>query len=126
MSPVTKYLSEFVYALIGALLGFLLIKMDDVFNNKQYTRKEYSKVVLACYLATLSGLFVMKAWGPVKMPAVDAAFTPIQIPITQSGGNSTPVNIIKPAIPSSGTAFFQPTGGANMAPLKFSTGVPTF
>lgn len=131
---VTDYLTELVYAAVGALLGYLLMKMDDVLNNKQYTYKEYSKFSLGCYLATLAGLLLMRFAGPVRLPGLGSVSgdTGIIAPrpiVTQQQYSHifspAAASISKPAtIPSSGTAFFQPANGAQS--LIFASGTPTF
>ena len=126
---MTSYLTEFVYAGAGALLGYLLMRMDDMMNNKQYTYKEYSKFTLGCYLATLAGLVLLRLAGPVKLPGSGVG-TPI---LMQTGGSgpvtqTTPLiqSVVRPAsIPSSGTAFFQPANGGGQS-LRFTAGTPTF
>jgi len=136
---LSNYISELVYAAAGAMLGYLLMKMDDTLNNKQYTYKEYSKFTLACYLVTLAGLLLLKFMGPVSLPGSApgiTAPTPVQLKPPQyggGGGNSvlmpnnlqaftTPLQ--KPSIPSNGTAFFQPAN--NTQSLRFASGTPTF
>lgn len=129
---ITDYLTELVYAAVGALLGYLLMKMDDVLNNKQYTYKEYSKFSLGCYLATLAGLLLMRFAGPVRLPGLgsvsgDSGIIAPRPIVTQQYSPSVSVSapISKPAtIPSSGTAFFQPANGAQS--LRFASGTPTF
>ena len=124
---ITDYLTELVYAAAGALLGYLLMKMDDTLNNKQYTYKEYSKFTLGCYLATLAGLCLLRVAGPVSIPGSGigavAGITP------QTGvqfGSQIPASVIKPpSIPSSGTAFFQPANGSGQS-LRFDARTPTF
>ena len=124
---ITDYLTELVYAAAGALLGYLLMKMDDTLNNKQYTYKEYSKFTLGCYLATLTGLCLLRVAGPVNIPGsgigAAAGITP------QTGvqfGSQIPASTIKPpSIPSSGTAFFQPANGSGQS-LRFDARTPTF
>ncbi len=118
------YITECVYAGAGALLGYLLMKIDDVLNNKQYTTKEYSKFTLGCYLATLTGLLLMRAAGPIKIPSTEPVNI-IRQPAINLQNTSTPSQIHKPAtIPSSGTAFFQPAN--NLQALRFAAGTPTF
>lgn len=129
LMQITDYLSELVYAAVGTLLGYLLMKMDDMLNNKQYTHKEYSKFALGCYLATLSGLLLMRFVGPMRLPGSDKSgdlIRPIPSTIGQIGGagNSGQIPLKAPAIPSGGTAFFQPASGGNT--LRFTAGTPTF
>lgn len=127
---LSDYLTELVYAAAGALLGFLLMKTDDVLNNKQYTTKEYNKFTLGCYLATLSGLLLLRFAGPVRFPSSDATSNIIRPIVTnQLGGSSTNHTITSqftkpPTIPSGSTAFFQPANGSNS--LRFTAGTPTF
>lgn len=128
---VTDYLTELVYAAVGALLGYLLMKIDDVLNNKQYTYKEYSKFSLGCYLATLAGLLLMKFAGPVRLPGGQSTeFGKITRPAVISNqlslSTSPAATVISkpPSIPSSGTAFFQPANGSQS--LRFTSGTPTF
>jgi hypothetical protein len=130
---MSNYITEFVYAGVGALLGYLLMKMDDTLNNKQYTYKEYCKFTLGCYLATLTGLILLRIAGPVKLPGTGIG-TPI---LMQTGGTgsinhaapptlTTMQSVVRPAsIPSSGTAFFQPANGGGQS-LRFAAGTPTF
>ena len=126
---LSNYISELVYAAAGAMLGYLLMKMDDTLNNKQYTYKEYSKFTLACYLVTLAGLLLLKFMGPVSLPGSAPGMvipTPVQLkPVLMPNtlqAFTTPLQ--KPSIPSSGTAFFQP--GNNTQSLRFASGTPTF
>ena len=125
---VTDYLTELVYAAVGALLGYLLMKIDDVLNNKQYTYKEYSKFTLGCYLATLAGLCLLRVAGPVSIPGSGLGAVAGITPQTgvQFGGSQIPASTIKPlSIPSSGTAFFQPPNGSGQS-LRFDARTPTF
>jgi hypothetical protein len=125
---ITDYLTELVYAAAGALLGYLLMKMDDTINNKQYTYKEYSKFTLGCYLATLAGLCLLRIAGPVSIPGsgIGNAVGITHQTGVQFDGSQIPASVIKPpSIPSSGTAFFQPANGSGQS-LRFDARTPTF
>jgi hypothetical protein len=132
MVAITDYLTELIYAAVGALLGYLLMKMDDVLNNKQYTYKEYSKFTLGCYLATLAGLLLMRFAGPVQLPGLGSAsydstlIAPRPVITNQLSTSTHPASFgaKPPSIPSSGTAFFQPANGSQT--LRFASGTPTF
>lgn len=113
------------------------MKLDDMLNNKQYSRKEYSKFTLGCFLATLGGFLLLRTIGPVQFPT-DNASTSIIRPVatntihSQIGGsqivNSSPATLglagKPPSIPSGSTSFFQPANGGNS--LRFTAGTPTF
>jgi hypothetical protein len=132
---LSNYLTELVYSFAGAMLGYILMKMDDMLNNKQYTRKEYCKFTLGCFLATLSGFILMRVIGPVQLP-VDTTNNIIRPLATNTTGQIGGSQIFNPSsgtlglsgkppsIPSSGTSFFQPANGGNS--LRFAAGTPTF
>ncbi len=121
---ISDYLSELVYAAVGAMLGFLLMKMDDMLNNKQYTHKEYSKFTLGCYIATLCGLLLMRFMGPMRITGTEKTSDIIRPVATGLIGGNTISSQKPPTIPSGGTAFFQPASGGNT--LRFTSGTPTF
>ncbi len=116
------------------MLGFTLMKLDDMLNNKQYTRKEYSKFTLGCFLASFCSFLLLRVIGPVQLPTDNTniirplatntnhsqtggqIFNPSQAAIGLSGK--------PPSIPSSGTSLFQPANGGNS--LRFTAGTPTF
>jgi hypothetical protein len=137
---ISNYITELVYSAAGAMLGYILMKMDDLLNNKQYTRKEYSKFTLGCFLATLGGFLLLRVIGPVLW-ATDTTNNNILRPLatttninnnSQIGGSqifnpsSSAIGLSgkTPSIPSSGTSFFQPANGGNS--LRFAAGTPTF
>ena len=130
---LSNYITEFVYSTAGALLGFILMKTDDMLNNKQYTRKEYSKFTLGCFLATLGGLLLLRVIGPVQLPS-DSTNNNIIRPLATTNNNQIGGSQISnpgtgfsnkaPIIPSGGTSFFQPANGGNS--LRFAAGTPTF
>jgi len=134
MATLSSIISELVYAAAGAILGYLLMKIDDTLNNKQYTYKEYSKFTLACYLVSLAALLLLRFIGPVSVPG---SMTAILVK-PQYGGSTqpnigtstigTPISLSipahKPSIPSNGTAFFQPANSSQS--LRFASGTPTF
>ena len=133
---LSNYITELVYSAAGAVLGFTLMKIDDLLNNKQYTSKEYSKFTLGCFLATLGGFILLRIIGPVQWPTDTTNNTILRPLATNTTGQIGGGQIFNPSsgalglsgkppsIPSGGTSFFQPANGSNS--LRFTAGTPTF
>lgn len=114
-------ITELIYACAGAFIIFLAMKADDKFNNRQYTTKEYAKIIFIGYVAALGALLLQSRAGVPKLLAPSPLLPNLGI---STGNTFMPAPNTTQSIPSASTAFFQPLGNTNSLPFK--SGIPTF
>ena len=130
-----------MYAIIGAIIALILLRAEDKFNNKQYTRGQYIQVAVAGFIVTLVPIWLIsRSANAISGGAVlraPAAAKPMNAPLSAPGtlssnGSSSQIGGSIGSGTASGTsgnsssAFFTPIVNAVTPKMQYRTNGPTF
>lgn len=134
-----------VYAAVGAFIALILLRVEDKFNNQQYSRGQYIKAAVAGFVVTLVPLLLLSRLIPDSQSGGGAtlrapmAAKPMHAPYmapqppgagqtsgSDSGGLSTST-INNSSLDTSGaSAVFTPIINSITPKMQYRTNGPTF
>lgn len=118
-----------IYAAIGALIAIIIMRAEDKFNNKQYTRGQYIQAAIAGFLITLVPVWLLsRSAEAINGIPAPAAVKPMNAPAAtpQPPASSTAVMTGSGQTGGGASAFFTPIVNAITPKMQYRTTGPTF
>lgn len=135
MFTITQLL---VYAVVGAAVALVILRAEDKFNNKQYTKGQYLQAAVGGFLITLLPIWLLsrsasthlthtQQTGGSAMIRTPSASKPLNAPYAMSQPPTTASSSANTSDSQvGGGAFFTPIVNAVTPKMQFRTNGPTF